>query len=541
MSFAARAAPSPLAPLAGALRLPALALPFLFGYTQPPMGNFWPLMASWGCLALLLLLALAGGDRRSAGYSSAAPDWAVVSATQLALGLLCAALLAGLIGLLQYFLGDPGLPGLRASTPGQAIGNLRQRNQQASLIAMGLWALLWLLLHRAPGWIDGAAQRSRRVVKGLLAALAAVALLLLTAASAATASRTGALQWLLVLLLAALWPAAGARASWRWRALALATMLVYYALAAAALPVLLKAWSGVDSDGLFTRLFAERSNACNGRGALWSNMLHLIAQKPWAGWGWGELDYAHYLTLFPGQRFCALLDNAHNLPLHLAVELGLPMALLLCGLTLAWALRSRPWSERQPRRQLAWGLLAIVGLHSMLEFPLWYGPFQCATLLALALLCQWPQPRRPVASALRLLAALLTLAALASSAYMAVDYYRISQLYRPLADRPESLRRDTVRKVGDTPFFTNQVDFALLSSIAITPSNAGQVNAVAHKLLHFSPEPRVIEPLIESARLLGEDDEAAFHIQRYRAAFPADYAHWREFGRRVAPAAQSTP
>ncbi len=71
-------------------------------------------------------------------------------------------------------------------------------------------------------------------------------------------------------------------------------------------------------------------------------MLHLIAQKPWLGWGWGELDYAHYMTLFPGVRFCVLLDNAHNLPLHLAVELGVPVAALLCFAVLAWVWKARP-------------------------------------------------------------------------------------------------------------------------------------------------------------------------------------------------------
>ena len=48
------------------------------------------------------------------------------------------------------------------------------------------------------------------------------------------------------------------------------------------------------------------------------------ASSPWLGWGWGELDYAHYATLYDGPRFCDILDNAHNLPLHLAVELGIP-------------------------------------------------------------------------------------------------------------------------------------------------------------------------------------------------------------------------
>ncbi|ABM57942.1 Wzy polymerase domain-containing protein [Verminephrobacter eiseniae] len=578
MPFAAIATPPRLP---GLLTVLAVASPFLFCFTQDPMSNFWPLLFSWGCAALLVLQALVSRHRSSVDLrwpskriaalhrlpiqlgmgkrcalrcapmaarslrhligdatlarrpAVATPEarpeagsaWAIVAAGPLATGLLCAALLASVIGLLQYFLGDTHIPGLQPSTPGQAIGNLRQRNQQASLISMGLWALLWLLEHRFP-----APMACRRVARWGCHGFGVAALALLAAASAATASRTGGLQWLLVLGACALWPGAqGCRGLARgWAPLALAS----YVLAAWAMPVVLLACCGAVTEGLFTRLIAAPTG-CNSRSVLWSNMLHLIAQKPWTGWGWGELDYAHYVTLFPGERFCALLDNAHNLPLHLAVELGLPAALLLCGLVLAWVLRSRPWRERDPARQLAWGLLAIIGVHSMLEFPLWYGPFQLATLLAVMLLCPWPLPRRACASALRPGAALITAAAVALGAYMGRDYYRISQLYMPLAERDPALRHDTVRKVGATPFFTNQVDFALLTTLTPTRQNAGQVFAVANKLLHFSPEPRVIRPLIESAMLLGLDDEAAFHMQRYQAAFPADFARWQAPARRV--------
>jgi O-antigen ligase len=118
--------------------------------------------------------------------------------------------------------------------------------------------------------------------------------------------------------------------------------------------------------------------ACASRVALWSNVLNLIGQKPWLGWGWGELDYAHYATLYAGPRFCDILDNAHNLPLHLAVELGIPAALLICGFGVWWAARRRPWRETDAVRQLAWSVLAVILLHSLLEYPLWYGPFQVA-------------------------------------------------------------------------------------------------------------------------------------------------------------------
>ena len=79
----------------------------------------------------------------------------------------------------------------------------------------------------------------------------------------------------------------------------------------------------------------------------------LIAQKPWLGWGWGELDYAHFITLYPGARFCDILDNAHNLPLHLAVELGVPLAVVLCGGGLVAGL-ARPALARAGSQPAAW-------------------------------------------------------------------------------------------------------------------------------------------------------------------------------------------
>ncbi|PUA95363.1 pilin glycosylation ligase PglL [Acidovorax sp. 107] len=524
----------PFATMATPLTLLALALPFLFCFAQAPINNFWPLLASWVCGAVLVLLALArsGGSQAQdqEGETGVAP--ALVSSRLLAAGLLVAALVAAVIGLLQYFQGDPGLPGMQPSTLGQAVGNLRQRNQQATLLSLGVWALLWGLV-QVRGHLErpshAAPPRGRMEWPGwLIGLLMAWGLALLAMSGAATASRTGAAQWLLMLGLMLCW-----RASWGRLVLGLGVVgLVLYGAAAWWLPRLLLDWTGFASDGLFVRILDEEPG-CTSRRVLWANVLHLIAQKPWAGWGWGELDYAHYITLFPGERFCVLLDNAHNLPLHLAVELGVPVALALCGAVVVWVLREQPWREADPARQLAWGILALVGLHSLLEFPLWYGPFQLVTVLAIALLWRWQLPSWATSVGARRVMAAVIVAALALGAYAGWDFYRVGQLYKPLAERPPSLRNDTVRKVGDTPFFTDQVDFALLTTIELSPSNAGQVFAVANKLLHFSPEPRVIEPLIESATMLGLDDEAAFHLKRYRAAYPADYARWREQGRRL--------
>ncbi|WP_371133408.1 PglL family O-oligosaccharyltransferase [Polaromonas sp.] len=474
-----------------------LVLPWLIAYTAGPVANAWPWLVSASCAVLVWLF----WRRLDAGLITSA--WVLAAA------------ISAVIGLVQYFgLAQALSPWISQAGAGEAFANLRQRNHFATLTSIGLLALSAVLARQAPG---------PRVPGWAYAAMALLAL-----GNAASSSRTGLLQWLLIVVLTAGWALPALRGQRRLALFALQALLAY-GLAVVALPWLLSAATGLSSAGLLGRL--AETPACSSRLTLWSNVLHLIAHKPWFGWGWGELDYAHYMTLYPGARFCDILDNAHNLPLHLAVELGIPLALVVCG-GAGWVVwRARPWRETDPTRQMAWGVLAVIMLHSMLEYPLWYGPFQMAFGLCVWML--WPAPREPVAgsrpyaragAAIRLVVASALLAAVA---YAAWDYHRISQIYLAPQARDPAYRDDTLDKVRGSRLFRNQVRFAELTTTALKRGNAQWTFDTAMALLHYSPEPRVIEKVIESAVMLGRDDEALLHLVRYRAAFPDDYKKWR--------------
>lgn len=269
---------------------------------------------------------------------------------------------------------------------------------------------------------------------------------------------------------------------------------------------------------------------CSSRRVMWANVLHLIAQKPWWGWGWGELDYAHFITLYPGERFCEILDNAHNLPLHLAVELGVPLSLAVCGggLWLVW--HAQPWRERDTTRQLAWGVLVVILLHSLLEYPLWYGPFQIAFGLCVWLLTTGGRTATPAlqqimpkAWAWQMLVAALLMAPIA---YAAWEYHRISQIYLDPEVRDAAYRDNTLGKLQNSWLFSDQVNFAELTTTPVELENAARLNAMAHQVLHYSPEARVVEKLVESATMLGRDDEALSYVQRFKIAYPQEYERW---------------
>jgi O-antigen ligase len=458
-----------------------------------------------------------------------------------ALAWLIAALLCSTIGMLQYFgVSAHFKPWINLTALGDAFGNLRQRNQFATLTAIGIAVLAWgPLPGRRPGspvasWPAivpaGAGALAAAPVRstpmpGLLAAV------LLAMGDAASSSRTGLLQLGLLLLLLVCWRSP----AWPGTRLRLGVAVAAYAVATLALPLL----AGLDPwhSGIAAR-FGDADRACGSRRLLWANVLHLIAQRPWAGWGWGELDYAHFVTPYPAARFCDILDNAHNLPLHLAVELGVPLALLVCGL-LGWlVLRARPWRETDDNRRMAWAVLALIGLHSLLEYPLWYGPFQIAVALAVWILWRTPasdacggaEPAPPPSSPAPGSAWVAGCAAavLLAVAYAGWDYYRVSQIYREPAQRAAAYRVDTLAKVQDSWLFRNQVRFATLTLSSVTPANAMAINRSAHALLHFSPEARVVAKLIDSALVLQRTDEAVFFMRRFRAAYPNDYARWRE-------------
>jgi O-antigen ligase len=503
-----------------------LAAPWLNPFSPLPSPAVGPLLFAWACAGLALLWWAPLGARqerwKAAPFADDIPAWWGWASVAWVL----AAGLSAVIGLLQYFGHTAGLGGwVDGAALGEAYGNLRQRNQFATLMAIGWAALGWLYGQFLS--VGGGARLARLVLLGLA--------FLLGVGSAASSSRTGLLQWAMLAGLGLLgnvrWTATGTAAALRTNA-----RLVWwlgalgYVLALWALPRL----AGLDpeSTGAWARLRAG-DPACASRLVLWGNVLHLIALKPWAGWGWGELGFAHFTTLYPGPRFCDILDNAHNLPLHLAVELGLPAAALATLAVLLAVWRAHPWAERRPSHQAAWMMLGALGLHSLLEYPLWYGPFQWVALLAVAhLLVGKPRPAwayickrfRPVAPVFIAQTAILIIVVCGVAAW---QYELARQIYLPQPARWPSLRERTLEQTRGVFFYANPVAFAELTITALTPATAPALNTLALRMLHYSPEARVVRVLLDSAVLRQDRDQVAFFAPRFQTAFPEDYARWR--------------
>jgi len=254
--------------------------------------------------------------------------------------------------------------------PGRAVGNLRQPNHFSTLLVWSSCAVVWL----------GARGRWPKV-------LAILALVLMIGGVVFTASRTG----MIAMAFLAVWGWRDRDLPWRLRQALMLAPIVYAAWWGG-----MWLWSHADKSITFAaeaRLH-DHSDISSSRFKIWANVLDLIKANPWTGVGYGEFNLAWTLTPFP-TRPVAFFDHTHNLLMQWAVEFGLPLTLAMTGLC-TWALWALlgPGLKDQARSRTEDGdfagtpagatsvIVTIIGLHSLLEYPLWYSYFLMPTAFA---------------------------------------------------------------------------------------------------------------------------------------------------------------
>jgi len=419
-------------------------------------------------------------------------------------GILLAGVSSALISLVQVLAPDiaDGRWIARSGIPGRAVGNIRQPNHLASLL---IWACVAAVaLAEIQVW-----KSQRRAVLALAAVLQ-----LLSLATVLSASRTGMLA---VFMLAA-WGGLDRRLSRLTRLLLLASPLM---LAFGWMLVSLWASLGQHTFGAEARL-AEGAGSPS-RLAIISNTWALLKQHPWAGVGWGEFNLAWSMTPFP-DRPVAFFDHCHNLPLQILAELGWPLGLTVLGL-LAWALWQAFAASRRANGQdavllrSAFMLLLTIGLHSLLEYPLWYAYFLLPAAFALGLSQGWtasPNVRRLPAVLVQLAGMLM----LGGAAYAVRDYMSVVEVYAPSANAAPLEQR--IQRAQQSTFFAAQADYAAATSL---PPGIAAL-AAARRTVHQLIDVRLMMAWANSLHAAGQTDQARYVVQRLQEFHSAQADDW---------------
>ena len=391
---------------------------------------------------------------------------------------------------------------------GRAVGNLRQPNHFSTLLVWSCCAVAWL----------GARGRWPLM-------LAIAVMVLMIGGVVLTASRTG----MIAMAFLAVW-------GWRDRDLPLrlrqALMLapvIYGALWGG-----MWLWSHLDKNVAFAaeaRLH-DHSDISSSRFKIWANVLSLIGAHPWTGVGYGEFNLAWSLTPFP-TRPVAFFDHTHNVLLQWAVEFGVPMAVLMAGLSLwgLWALVGPGWRSdsvkvRAPGAAFAGTpagatavIVSIVGLHSLLEYPLWYSYFLLPTAFAwgigLAARARQAAQHPETTVAAPAINTALVWSALAMSiltVWCTVDYRAASNIYAPregagsLAERIAFSQR--------MPWFAYQADYADVTGDA--EDEAAKPPQAFRRTLHNLVDARLMIAYSRSLAEHGEVDKGRFVVARLK-------------------------
>ncbi len=428
-----------------------------------PPGTRW-MLAALGVLALAMLVPGAPIGQRLVPLAcvllAAALVYAAARAAQagdlaafaqpLAWGLVGAGLASVGVGLVQVFVPD-WADGTWVALPtiaGRAIGNMRQPNQLSTLLMWAIAAAVWLGV--SSGW-------PRR---GLLAVVA-----LLVFGVAMTASRTGTVGIGLLLL----WGLLDRRLP-GWVRLLLVASLPLYVLSWWGLEQWLSA-HGVAYYGEDQIKKTLHGDASSSRGRIWSNAWAMIQAHPWFGTGVGAFNFVWSMTPFPG-RPVAFFDHTHNIALQWAAEFGLPIAVAVCA-ALLWGLWSARGALRAADDEAAVGartalfMLVLVGVHSLLEYPLWYTYF----LLPTAVMAGWLTGSAPTGGGLapaqstgRVGVAAVALAgalAVLGTGWATLQYWQVAVIFEPELSLGEDLPLEARIERGQRSlFWGHHADYA---------------------------------------------------------------------------------
>ena len=417
--------------------------------------------------------------------------------------LVVAAACGVLIGAVQFFLPEwtDTLFIAHSGSEGRIGGNLRQPNLLCSLILMALMALVWLVdppgrtTYSTPRWTDPTA-------------LALV--VFLGAGAAPTLSRSGAVILGLLFGWVMLDRGFGRRAKLAVGAFAATFYVVWPNVFA---------WQPMEAHARRAIVEVREEFVASIRIDLWSQCIELIRQYPLAGVGWGEFNLAWTLTALK-RWVLHYPDHAHNLEVHLAVELGLPLALLVCALLImclvsaARALVAAVEPDRGVARAALTMVLVMVA-HSQLEFPLWVACMLLPTAFALGLALgarradagreSAPISRR-LGQGLAAGAVLLTLGGL----WGAVDFARTMRVSTAGAEASEAARG---------------ILFYRLHADRVVEETLGQPLAARDfsRASHLAPLlPSEITAWAQQLADRGETDKARYLVQRAR--------EWRRLG-----------
>jgi len=315
--------------------------------------------------------------------------------------------------------------------------------------------------------------------------------------------------------------------------------LLYYSLAlllgfglmhfVVQLPWLAPGYSGGMSTGNVTTVERMIAGATSSSGSirlyLWHEVWLIFAQLPFLGAGFGQFAWQHF-QLGPVLRdthITGLYNNAHNLILQIASEMGLAGLCILFGTLGLWL-----WQARNAQRSIyhwwGYGLLAVLAIHSMLEYVLWYAYFLGVAAITLGMLDNTTYRLKLRGMGRLSVTAILLLGAL--------SLLQLWQSYRNLEgvmlrNDTNNMRAGLVALYGQ-PLLQPYAELFMSSMLPVSNDHLADRRIWNARAMHFIPISSVVYH--EALLLALSDEQAAAQLQMERAiwSYPDNFTQASE-------------
>ena len=258
----------------------------------------------------------------------------------------------------------------------------------------------------------------------------------------------------------------------------------------------------------------------------------MFLSNPLLGVGFGEYAWRAFelSAEFTGSSPPGLDRHSHNLFLQLLAETGI-VGLLCVAIPLVYWFRRMPWRSLTPERCWMIGVLAVIGLHSMVEFPLWHANF----LGMFALLFGAASPGGAVVAPTRLRRGLVLVVVLAGSlAACGVwsDYRSFERWYEGLETKlarggtPGSGDLDDLMKLREGSLFGPYFERIASEAIAIDEEGLGDKLALNTQVMRAYPMPSVVLRQVALLALSGRDADAVRTLRAATTVYPQWTREW---------------
>lgn len=433
-------------------------------------------------------------------------------ATTLAWFLLAGGLLSAVVGILQHFHVST-VSGLivKPKVTAEIFGNLGQANHYAAHLTIAMACAVFLY------------GRGRIGVTSLVASA-----VILLPPLAWSGSRSA---WLYLAVLAALATLLyEERRDAESRRLAIVTLMFLPALAVAQwmVPVPQAIPTQGDQVAPSDRIF-QIVDGLERRIQLWREAWEMFLGAPLLGAGFGRFAWHHFVTTAAGSASSGpkLFNHAHNIVLQLMAETGAIGAAVVIGALLLWLADLR---RAVVSLSLEWwwllALISVIGIHSMLEHPLWYSYF-----LGMAALLLGFGARRLIvlrlAAATRALFGLAIIAGWFNLATVLPPYREFERLvFTPVREGLRPLGEESFSKaiVGlyREPLLVPYVDLAIAISVTVSEDRLEEKLALTTRAVHFAPLPAVSYRYAILLALAGEREAALAQLERSLRVYPEE-------------------